>query len=359
MGLKIKRFEEIFRNMVTWTTSKSNRLTDFSVGSAVRSLLEGVTYEIEQFYFSMYSNVMYAVENSSFEAFGFARRAPQPAFGDIVVNFTYPTAEGLRIPAGTRFGASIGDRIVYFVTEQSYDILTGSTEAVLEVVCEETGTVGNVPRDTIRTMVHPMREVETLTNPAPFLTGEDEETPQQRKERFNTYVSTLSKGTRSALEYGVLEIDKIAGCYVDDSLVGVVDIYAHDRNGNLSQELIDEIQNNLINYRTAGIQTRVHPIERTDVLLGVRISVDEQYRSNAQLYELRTSLERYLNSFRVGEPLYLSALIQYIRNFDQALIRDVKLTHPTEDLIVDKNQLIRADNVIVEYPPAFEPGGGD
>lgn len=354
MGLKIKRFEEIFKNMVNWTTSKSSRLTDFSVGSAVRSLLESVTYELEQFYFSMYTNVMHAIENSSFEAFGFTKRPAVAAFGEVVVTFAYPTRENFLIQTGTRFAATVGDRLVYFRTTKPYDVRTGSLEAKVEVVCEEAGTIGNVARDSIRIMVNPIRDIETITNPTPFLTGEDEESQQSRKARFSTYVSNLSKGTRSAVEYGVLEVEGVAGCYVDDSLVGVVNIYAHDRNGNLSDDLKKAIEKNLINYRSAGIQTIVQPIERIDLIFGAFIDVDEKYHDNNYLADLRNSVESYLNSFRVGETLHLSALIQYIRNYDRALIKDIEITHPRKDLELKRNQLIRAKEVVIEYEPPFE-----
>lgn len=354
MGLKVKRFEEIFKNMVTWTTSKSSRLTDFSVGSAVRSLLESVTYSLEQFYFSMYSNVMYAIENSSFEAFGFAKREPINAFGEVLITFSYPTRENFLISEGTRFAATVADRLVYFRTTKPYEVRPGSYEAFIEVTCEEAGTIGNVPRDSIRVMVNPIRDIEEITNPMPFLTGEDEETQQSRKARFAEYVTNLSKGTKSAVEYGVMEVEEVAGCYVDDSLVGVVNIYAHDRNGNLSSDLKKRIEDNLIHYRAAGVQTIVNPIERVDMVVGAFIKVDKKYHSNTQLTNLENSLEEYLNSFRVGETLYLSALIQYIRNYDRALIKDVELTHPREDVELKNNQLIRAKEVVVEYEPDFE-----
>ena len=72
MGLKIKSMYEVFNNLVEWITAKTDKITDFNVGSAIRTLTEAISIQFEEFYFSMKQNVLYAIENSVYTSFGFA-----------------------------------------------------------------------------------------------------------------------------------------------------------------------------------------------------------------------------------------------------------------------------------------------
>jgi len=53
MGLKVKKFQEILRGMVEWVSANTDKLTDFSEGSVIRTLLEAVSSSVEQAYYNM------------------------------------------------------------------------------------------------------------------------------------------------------------------------------------------------------------------------------------------------------------------------------------------------------------------
>src|SRR5690606_27715314 len=115
--------------------------------------------------------------------------------------------------------------------------------------------------------------VSRVTNNERFLTGLDEETDEQRKQRFNKYIETRSKGTVSAIEYGTLEVDEVTGVWVDESRAGIIYVYAHDEAGNLPDFLKQKIEENLYHYRPASIPTFVLPINKIalDVVLNITI----------------------------------------------------------------------------------------
>lgn len=70
-GLKLKNASEILKNAISFVTHATNKITDFTVGSVIRTLLESVSLQLEEFYFKIYDGFLYAVENSIFNAFGF------------------------------------------------------------------------------------------------------------------------------------------------------------------------------------------------------------------------------------------------------------------------------------------------
>jgi uncharacterized phage protein gp47/JayE len=346
MGLTLKSFQEILKGMADWTIQNSNRLIDFSQGSAIRTLYEAVATEIEEFYFRVYKNFQWAVENSLYESFDFQRRSAIAAYGDITITFSNPLPSDLVIPTGTRFATNSGTQQIQFETKEVYNVFAGSTEATITVYCTEAGTVGNVAANTITVMMNPISYVSAVTNPKKFLTGKDEETLAERKARFKEYVNTRSRGTKRALEYGALEIPEIAGVYVDDSEVGIVTVYAHDQAGNLSDTLKTQVKNNLENYRPAGIPVIVLPTVKVTPDVTVELTVEPSYDNPSFVQYVKESIEDYLNSFLSSEDLLRSSLNAYIRSLDKGIL-NCHILQPTADIPIENNQIIRSGTITV------------
>lgn len=346
MGLTLKSFQDVLKGMADWVTQQSNKLVDFTTGSMIRTLLEAVATEVEEFYYRTYKNFQWSVENSIYNSFNFQPQPAVKANGSLTLTFSNALTSTLTIPIGTQF-ATTGQNPLYFQTTSAYTISVGATTASITVYCTTPGTIGNVGANTITVMTNPISVVSTVTNPSAFLTGMDEETPAQRKARFANYVNTRARGTKRALEYGTLEVSGVAGVYVDDSQLGVVTVYAYDSAGNLSSTLQTSIQNNLENYRTAGIPVLVTPIVKLTTDVSVTLTVTSLYNTTSFIQYVQTQITNYLNAFSASDPLYLSNLNAFIRGLDTTGILNVQITTPTADIITAKYQLIRAGNVTV------------
>jgi len=347
MGLKIKSFQEILRGMVDWTTMYSKKLTDFHVGSAVRTLLEAIASELEQFYYSMYKNINWAIENAIFKSFGFERRNAISSRGDLTITFSYPLAENLKVTKGTRFAtANRADaENLYFETEKDYIIKAGSIEAVIEVVCTKPGFIGNIGVDAIKLMVNPVPYVSEIGNKKAFTSGAEVESLAERKQRFNRYIETLARGTVSSLEYGTKEVEGITGVWVDDRKIGIVRVYAHDANGNLPTSLKDKVIKNLENYRAAGIEVEVHPIEKVEIDLDIVITVLQESNNEEFQATVYNNVMQYMNSFPVSKEFILAELNQLIMNIDDVAVLNVKIKSPASDITVSPQTIIRPREV--------------
>lgn len=348
MGLTMKSFQDILKGMVDWTAQNSSKLIDFSVGSVIRTLYEAVATEIEELYFRMYQNFQWAIENSIYESFGFSKLPATEAYGDLKLTFTGELPVALEIPEGTRFMASLpNNTTLYYETRQDYIIPMGSSEAVIRVYCTVPGTIGNVAANTITRMVNPIQYVSTVTNEQRFITGKDEETDSARRARFANYVQTRSRGTKKALEYGVLEIPQVSGVYVDDSQIGIVRIYAHDAAGDLPDDVKNQIIQNIENYRPAGIPVIVLPTVKILQDVEVNLELDTLYNNGNFIQYIKDSIENYLNSFSTSEDLLLSDLNAFIRSIDTIGIKNCTIITPSKDVIVENYQVIRSGTVTV------------
>lgn len=349
MGLKIKSFQDVIKDMVDWVAQNTTKLIDFSEGSAIRTLLEAVAAEFAEFYFKMYKTAIWAVENSIFQSFNFPKREATKAYGTLRLSFNGPLDVDQVIPAGTMFStvSSDSNQIVYFETTQDYTVPAGATYADITVYCTEPGTKGNVPSNSITQMINPVSFVVSVTNPERFNTGRDEETALERKQRFSKYIDSLHRGTKAALEYGTLEVPNVTGVYVDDSKTGIVYLYAHDGNGDLPDDLLKAVEANLENYRAAGIPVIVTPITKILLDVVVDVYVLPNYNNTTFKQYITAKIEEYLDSFVAGQNYQESDLNAFIRELDEVAIKNCIIKTPSQDQEIAVSQLIRSGNITV------------
>jgi hypothetical protein len=81
------------------------------------------------------------------------------------------------------------------------------------VQCTQAGTIGNVPSYTIRRAVQNTPVMGDIYNASRFFTGAPEESKEERKKRFSTFVRGIARATPDALTYGCLQVTNVAGVY--------------------------------------------------------------------------------------------------------------------------------------------------
>jgi uncharacterized phage protein gp47/JayE len=349
MGLKIKSFQEVLKGMVDWVANNSKRLIDFSVGSATRTILEAIATELEEYYFKSYKNFMWSVENAVYDSFGFKRKEATYAFGEVVLTFTQNIPAAMTIPKGTRFTTSrYSEEILYFETERDYVVKESSSYAIIEVKCTKAGRIGNIAANTITLMTNGIGYVSEINNPNRFMTGRDEETLAERKQRFTRYVETRARGTIPALEYGTLEVEDVTGVWVDDSQVGIIKIYAHDAAGNLSDDLKKKISDNLYYYKPAGTPMYIIPIVKKPLDIKMEVTVLPQFATDDFKIMIEDEIRYYLDDFVVSQDFISSDLNAFVRGIDKVAIRNCKITSPIGDVPIDQSQLIRSGQIEVK-----------
>lgn len=345
--MRFKRMSEIYSRMVDHTITNTTEVNDFSVGSAMRSIYESVSIELEQYYILTRENMQEAIERGVYESFGFERRGRINAFGFVQVTFHNPTQDTRIIPRGSRFISSSNTYPQIYETREDFLVPKGTLVTDVEVHCMQPGSYGNVPANIINTINSPIANVKEATNPIAFQTGQDEEPIEEVRTRFRSYIKTLSKATIDALEYGTREVEEVAGVYVHEE-VGRVNIHAHDRNGELNDRLIEKIRKNLEQYRPAGIPIRIKPVERLSLDVDIVVVLSDKTANTEVLRQDITSIvTMYLNSRGTSQHLILSDLSRTIMNVDRQNIYDVEFKKLKENRLVKGHEVIRAGDIKV------------
>ena len=342
----VKTFRQILSSMVDWFTSNNSRVTSFFVGGVARSMLEAIAIEIESLYYQMFKGFKRASENAIYESFNFAKLPPKAASGVIKLTLRAPLTSSMVIPMGYRVATiPVGGRTIYFSTTSDLLLPVGSLIVNVGVRCTEPGPIGNVPANTIRLPLVRLTQIEDITNESAFIDGRLEESSEARKKRFAMYIDTLPRGTVNSIQYGCLLVPEVTGAAIDDQ-IGVVRAYVHNANGDLPDSVRSDVKASLVNYRAAGIEVLVLPVQKK--LVDLSISVTLQAGFDQTVYEglIQSEVTKYINNYTVAKSLIRAELIKFIMTIDESAITNTEI-NLSSDLIVNKSELIRPGTITI------------
>ena len=348
--MRIKNIDNILSDLIDLTLIETRDINDFTEGSVIMSIYEAIAMELEQYYTLTHENIEWGIEQGIYESFGFYRKEARKAYGRIRIDFGTKTKQRLVISKGSAFRSSYSGINQTYETLESYVIPEGVTEAYITVYCTETGSQGNVPRNTINAIVSNISGIKGITNPEDILTGADLEPIEITKERFRQFIETRGRATKNAIAYATLSVADVAGVYVYEE-TGYIRVYAHDLNGNLPNNLKSEIEDAIMeNYRPIGIKLEVFPVVKRPIDLNIDIVLsDVTMKKDSFKQEIEMKVKAYLNNMTASDDLILSDIIQLVMNIDDVLIYDAKITNLEDNIIVEDNELIRSGNVKVNF----------
>jgi uncharacterized phage protein gp47/JayE len=285
-----KPFVAIVADAVEQMRLSTDRITDFNVGSVVRSLIEASAVELDDYYQEMYLGLLKAIPTAIYIGFGFDLLPAVAAAGTVVfTRIEDAPGDEIIIPLGTRLVTTAG---AYFVTDQEVVIPAGEDEAEGTVSAEIPGISGNAGYYNI--LLPTRSDWYTVTNPEILSGGVDAETEEQRAERFAAFVRALARGTPAALEFaatlpalyhpvsGVLS-ERVQRAAVYET-PGHVELYIHNGSFGASAALVQAVQA-LIDgtrdpdlaiwlggYRPAGMRVEVLVMTNTPIDIALELT---------------------------------------------------------------------------------------
>jgi hypothetical protein len=324
-SFQLKDMASITAAMINQMKASQGRVTDFNVGSAVRTLLEAGAIEMEELYQRMLAGTLDAIPTSIYKTFDFELVGPAAARGTVQVQFGGPVLDPFVVPAGTVFAAGA----LKFTSIGAVDVPVGAMSANVVVVCSTEGSVGNIGADAITgTEGFSFPGGSTFANPA-FTSGNDGQTEAERKARFAEFIRSLSRGTSESIRYAVKQarITNAAGQLIEYvSRVGVaeipgrVDVYLYGSSGVPSNDLLAAAQRVVEGYRdangaavqgyvAAGIEARVLPMTERVVNVALHITLMAGLTGTASMKnQIATLLAAQFDAIASGEILQVSQL---------------------------------------------------
>jgi uncharacterized phage protein gp47/JayE len=364
MAFQIKDFASVTASAINWMRSVTTKVTDFNIGSVVRTMLEAVAAEIEEAYIRFFVGVKEAIPVAVYNSFDFVRLGEQTASGQVRVTIGISATDTI-IVAGTRFSTP-GKALVYVAT-QDVTITAGDTVGDVSVAASVVGVIGNLEADAAFTMQPSPSGFVSASNAVAFVNGADEETDDQRKLRFNQYIASLARGTVGALEYGLStvalydasgnETERVAMSVVEEPYladplqpIAWVRCHIHNGTGDTSPDLVaralvvlhgytDDEGEKVPGWKAAGVKVDVLAAEEVDLnVVCERLEVLGGFEEHVVRAEVTAAVLSYLLTLPIGETAIRSEMIAIGMNVTG--VYNFRIKTPTGDTATALNEKI-------------------
>lgn len=364
MAFQIKSFAGIGAGMINWLKSVTTKVTDFNVGSVVRTMLEAVAQEIEELYLQLMIGLREAIPVSVYNTFGFDALPAAAASGTL--RFSVGAAATAQIPIPVGSSARVpGGSITYATTADAY-IDIGNTYVDVPCSASTTGASTNVGANLITEFVLSVPGVSAVTNPVPLSNGRDVESDDARLSRFRAYIQSLARGTIYAVLYGAETatrtdssgnvVEYVKSASLDEPWIanpstypiGLVNVYVHNGGSSTTAQLVANAQKIINGYyeddgtpvpgwKAAGVKVVVYAATDVPVNVTGTITVAAGYVSADVVAASRSAVQLYIQGLSAGAKVLLSELISIIKR-DVDGVTNVVLSAPSGDVSITAAQ---------------------
>lgn len=353
---QIKDFVSIAASILNYARATQTKITDFSVGSVARTLLEAPAVEMEELYQQMWLGLNEAIPVAIYQSFDFARQPAKSSAGTIRIQIASAAVERV-VPAGTIFTSSAYG--VAFQSSVDVPIPASASFVDVAVVAVTPGAVGNVAAGTQFSLRPEISGVTSATAIADFTVGSDEETDEQRKVRFAGFIRSLARSTRDALLYGLglvavqngagsvierVRFAKIVEPWLTDPLAptALVLIYIHSGgNGVASGALVQQAQKEIDGYyledgtpvpgwKAAGIKVEVTAAPTVAIDVTAALTVAAGYLNDDVTAAVEAVIGDYIAGIDIGKKVIRAELIAAAMNVDGVV--NIDLPVPAADV---------------------------
>jgi uncharacterized phage protein gp47/JayE len=368
MAFQVKDFVSITASMINWMRATTRRVSDYNIGSVVRTMLEAVAAEIDELYQQFFIGVKEAIPVSVYNSFSFEKLAAISANGLIRVTLTPSDTAGL-ISAGTTFSATGLPTTYTSLTDVVVGI--GMSFVDVSVKADAAGSIGNISALQEFTLNPAPDNFVSATNLSGFASGVDAETDDERKIRFAAYIASISRSTNAALRYGMSTAtlvdsdgnitERVATAitvepYLDDSNqpIAKVDCYIHNGVGGTSTALLartTEIVDGyydangvaVAGYKAAGIKTTVFIAAEELVSVTGELVPEAGFDEPTLITNATTTVYAYLQNLPIGGTAVLAEIIYLIKDIDG--VYDFQPSLPAANVTVDKTKKLMPGSI--------------
>ena len=344
MSFQTKDFASISASLVNYMRAAQSGVTDFSIGSVVRTMLETHAIETDELYRQMVHGLLDAIPVSVFDTFDFPASVASSATATVTFVMS-PDHGGTTIPAGTRVHSTING--LYYAASSEVFVPASMTSFDVLVSCEISGSKGNGTSQLINSLESPIEGVLRVFNQDAIYSGVDLESDESRRHRFRIYIQNLARATFSAVDYGArqVSITNDAGEVIeraeyilvhepwqDDSSVpaGLLDIYIHNGTGSTSNELQAAVHREISGYynedgtrhlgwKAAGVVCRTHQAEDTTIHLRLQVFVSPFSVTDTIRTSLSDAVGNLIQRKDIGHDIYAAEIVDLAMDYHEVI----------------------------------------
>lgn len=372
-SLNLKSFTELVSEQVIAIQARATKLVDFSIGSILLSLAEsnaGVASWLQQLIVKLLvttrASTCSGEDLDSWMAdFNFRRLSAVTSSGTVTFSRFTATHQAF-IPTGTNVKTVDGTQIFTVISDTalaSYDPIQGgyvlsANQVSLNVPVKaiRAGAAGNVLAGTVTVIAGTVGFIDTVTNAKAFTGGKDAEADEDFRARFVKWFTSLSKATKEAIEFALLDIQSGVSFTLTENVSytgtphpGYFFAVVDDGTGKPSDLFIKRAHDAIEKTRGFTVSFGVFPpvVITADVSLVVQTNSPEHHYEAIALVKL--ALKDYISRLSLGQLLSYTKLINLVYGASPMIVNvtSMRLNKGTADLAATAKEVIRAGAIEV------------
>jgi uncharacterized phage protein gp47/JayE len=368
--MQIKDFSTLVSEQVAAIQGKAAQLVDFTIGSILRAVVEaysavalwlqGMVLQVLALTRASTSN---AADLDSWMAdYGLTRLPAVRASGSVTFS-RFTTGQQATIPLGAIVQTADGKWKYQVVEDDANPLWNGTAyvipaltaSGVIPVEATEAGAGGNASSGSISILGQAIPYIDTVSNGSAFTNGEDAESDTAFRQRFVLYIASLSKATKAAIEYAVMQVQAGATgviveneTYAGDYKPGFFYVVADDGSGTPDSDFLDAVWDAIDAVRGLTIEFDVYAPSIVTANVAMAISVASGFDAVTVKNAVQAAIEGALSVWPIGADFpytKLSALAYSVAGVANA--SSILLNGGTADVTVTNKQIVRPGTVVI------------
>lgn len=373
MAITTKTFTDLVRDFATAVQARSAGLVDFSVGSILRAVDEAVATtvlwlqaQILALLARTRASTAVGIDLDTWVAdYGLARLPAVAATGEVVFGrFTGPAQRVIAVGSTVQTADGSQGFAVYADTANSaYDedlggYVMGAGVLTLNVPVRATtpGGGGNAVAGAITVISSAIPGVDTVINNDTFANGADAETDAALRIRFRSFLASLSKATKAAIEYAIAQLQVGLSYTIDENLTyagtvqkGHFSVVIDDGTGSPSAELLAQVYAAVDAVRALTVSFEVHGPTPVMVTVAVTVTILPGFNVAAVKAAVKLAIETYINTLGMGVDLRYTRIAQVAYDASPGVenVSGMTLNGGTADIVAASKESLKHGTVTV------------
>jgi uncharacterized phage protein gp47/JayE len=376
--MNLKTYSQLVAELLA-SVGEHTPLTNFNVGSVIRTLTEGVAEVVGELY-AFASDMLKqgfldttsgVWLNRKAAEYGVTRNPAIRTEGTVIFSRAVPRTTNVPIPDGSVVATprdQSGSEYRYLTTDEAI-LSSGETSVAVPVQAEEAGSAWNVGSGSITRMKTYLTGVDAVTNEADWITivGADQEDDEALRLRcYLAWEELAQGGTAAAYVSWALSVPGVTSAFVDDDLPrgeGTVDIYIMGEAGPPDAALLEAVQSVIDERRPITADALVRAPDA--VVVPIHLVVTP--RAGYELVALDTEIRRRLGvlfgdiddpslgitPLGVGKDVVVARLIALVMAIPG--VYSVTILEPAADVVVASNQVPDLGDLTIDMEaPSYE-----
>lgn len=219
---------------------------------------------------------------------------------------------------------AVYNNLVY--TVQEYKKINSSGVAFVRAKCETTGTIGNVPANTIKEFLTDYAGLKTVNNPEPAYDGFDREDDEIYRQRILDYLKEDATNANAAqYEKWAREVVGVQKAVIKSAEVmgaGNVGVYISAIDSEVSEDLKKAVFDHIDEVQPINATVIVDALNYIDVNINATLVLKDGFTPTDVKDELEVALRQYLPTvdntvsyFKISELLFDCSGVEDVVNY--------------------------------------------